>query len=583
MSRFLRFCAFLSVLFFTTNVFAAGYSCPTYKKYTSCSAGYYMTNSSGTTYNGTPAVGNLCTICPKGYYCTGGTANKVACSAGRYGSSTGLRTSACSGVISAGRYGSAGATSANGSGAVSAGYYSSGGGTSATPTAAGNGCLSGYKCGKVSTGCYGSAGATIDCPNGCPAGYQAGEGTTAQSNCLASCAAGTRVATANAQCTSPSGAWYTTAAQLVNYGQVSRVSYCMAGYTSSSTAASGHDAKSDCVQTVAGGKYVGSTKISARYIKVTTAGSTDNTDSHVVEIQAFAANDGTGTNLLSGKGGVSGSKMTAATDGSWERSNYAYGNMVWDMGSLQSIGSIKFALYTDGRVYNDVTISVSTDNSTWTTVLGPVDIATQNVSTATGELLVLSAAPANCAAGTARASGTLALGSTNSCPVCGTNKYSDAGKASCSDCATSKGYTNSGTTAASHAGAASCKVTCGAGQYVASAGAGCVNVGVDTTTNTGYWGAGGTVAQTATLARNKCDTGLITTGSGTGANEAADCGRKLHAGDNVIYLRSAERTSPSLRVKVGDKTFFGALSTALSGALKVKNGSTTYSVVNDWQ
>ena len=167
--------------------------------------------------------------------------------------------------------------------------------------------------------------------------------------------------------------------------------------------------------------------------------------------------------------------------------------------------------------------------------------------------------------------------------VCSNGTYSDQKASSCTACTTAKGYTNSGTTASSHAGAASCKVTCGAGQYVASAGAGCVNVGVDTTTNTGYWGAGGTVSQTATLARNKCDTGLITTGSGTGANEAADCGRKLHAGDNVIYLRSESRTTPALRVKIGDKTFFGALSTALSGALKVKNGSTEYSVVNDWQ
>ena len=167
--------------------------------------------------------------------------------------------------------------------------------------------------------------------------------------------------------------------------------------------------------------------------------------------------------------------------------------------------------------------------------------------------------------------------------VCSNGTYSDQKASSCTACTTAKGYTNSGTTASSHAGAASCKVTCGAGQYVASAGAGCVNVGVDTTTNTGYWGAGGTVSQTATLARNKCDTGLITTGSGTGANEAADCGRKLHAGDNVIYLRSESRTTPALRVKVGDKTFFGALSTTLSGALKVKNGSTEYSVVNDYQ
>lgn len=99
----------------------------------------------------------------------------------------------------------------------------------------------------------------------------------------------------------------------------------------------------------------------------------------------------------------------------------------------------------------------------------------------------------------------------------------------------------------------------------------CVDVGA------GYWSADDALTRTA------CATGLTTIGYGTAANEADDCGRILHAGDNQIYLRSEARTSPALNVKVGDTTFYGALSTSLSGALKVKNGSTTYSVVNDWQ
>ncbi len=85
------------------------------------------------------------------------------------------------------------------------------------------------------------------------------------------------------------------------------------------------------------------------------------------------------------------------------------------------------------------------------------------------------------------------------------------------------------------------------------------------------------------LTRTACTSPLTTIGYGTGANEAADCGRKLHMGDNVVYLRSAKRTTPSLRVKVGGTTFYGALSTSLSSAMKVKNGSTEYSVVNDYQ
>jgi hypothetical protein len=141
----------------------------------------------------------------------------------------------------------------------------------------------------------------------------------------------------------------------------------------------------------------------------------------------------------------------------------------------------------------------------------------------------------------------------------------------------SDGYGIVGNATTDHDAAKDCKITCGPGQYVATAGSACVNVGA------GYYATGGTVAQGGTSSRSQCTSPLTTIGYGTGANEAEDCGRKLHAGANVIYLRSAERSSPSLRVKVGDTTFYGALSTSLSSPLKVKNGSTTYSVVNDWQ
>ncbi|MBR2393057.1 MAG: hypothetical protein IKB05_01030, partial [Alphaproteobacteria bacterium] len=93
----------------------------------------------------------------------------------------------------------------------------------------------------------------------------------------------------------------------------------------------------------------------------------------------------------------------------------------------------------------------------------------------------------------------------------------------------------------------------------------------------GYWSGADELTRTA------CATGLVTCGAGKCANEAADCGRILHAGNQSIYLRSAARTSPALNVKIGNQTFFGALSTSYSSALKVKNDGTTYSVVNDYQ
>ena len=81
MTKVLRYLACLFMLIFAGNALAAGYSCPSYKKYTSCASGYYMaTSSSSTTYNGTPKAGNACRPCSDygDYYtCAGGTSKPV--------------------------------------------------------------------------------------------------------------------------------------------------------------------------------------------------------------------------------------------------------------------------------------------------------------------------------------------------------------------------------------------------------------------------------------------------------------------------------------------------------------------------
>ena len=186
-----------------------------------------------------------------------------------------------------------------------------------------------------------------------------------------------------------------------------------------------------------------------------------------------------------------------------------------------------------------------------------------------------SATQSECVGGTYKAAHTVYYGSTSSCSVCGTNQYSDDGAASCEACKTSAGYGNSGTTAASHAGQASCKVTCGGGEYVPTAGGGCVNVGV------GYWGAGGTVSETSTLARTQCESGLTTIGSGAGADEAGDCGRVLNVNGEKIYLRSTKKTTPSLNVSINGDVFYGNMGTASKGSLRLNSGGTTYSVYDD--
>ena len=52
----------------------------------------------------------------------------------------------------------------------------------------------------------------------------------------------------------------------------------------------------------------------------------------------------------------------------------------------------------------------------------------------------------------------------------------------------------------------------------------------------------------------QCKDGLY---SPPGSDSADDCGRILHIGEYVLYLRTAKLTSPALHVKIGDVIYYG--------------------------
>ncbi len=69
--------------------------------------------------------------------------------------------------------------------------------------------------------------------------------------------------------------------------------------------------------------------------------------------------------------------------------------------------------------------------------------------------------------------------------------------------------------------------------------------------------------------------------SPAGSDEAADCGKILHTGAYTIYLRSTKKTTPSLGVNVGGKTYYGNMTTGTKGNLRVNSAGTKYSVYDD--
>ncbi|MBE6461790.1 MAG: hypothetical protein E7006_03030 [Alphaproteobacteria bacterium] len=107
----------------------------------------------------------------------------------------------------------------------------------------------------------------------------------------------------------------------------------------------------------------------------------------------------------------------------------------------------------------------------------------------------------------------------------------------------------------------SCYGGCTAGYYLTYADASdpetayCADVGA------GHWSAGGqTVYYGDSGSYNSCPAGETTVGYGIGADEAGDCGKKMHVGNSEMYLRSTKVTTPSLNVLRNGKTYYANMS-----------------------
>lgn len=138
------------------------------------------------------------------------------------------------------------------------------------------------------------------------------------------------------------------------------------------------------------------------------------------------------------------------------------------------------------------------------------------------------------------------------CRTCQTGYYNNVGNdTACIACP--DGYVANGGAASEHDEISDCKIECVGGYYPENGQ--CVGVG------NGYWSTRHIYGYGDIDIRNQCPVGLTTIGFGGGADEAGDCGRKLHIGDEVLYLRSDKKTTPSLNVRIGDDMFYGHAAT----------------------
>ncbi len=91
-----------------------------------------------------------------------------------------------------------------------------------------------------------------------------------------------------------------------------------------------------------------------------------------------------------------------------------------------------------------------------------------------------------------------------------------------------------------------------AGPMLGGIGGVCTNVGA------GYWIGASVVnfGSIPAIVRNACPIGTTTVGYGHGADSANDCGRTLHVGDGVLYMRKNKETSPALHIQMENGDMF---------------------------
>ena len=610
---------------------------------TACAAGTYQaTNGSTATscsaisagcYGGAGAITECPNVCADNKYSDAGASSCTACPTDYKNSGTTVASHAgvasCKITVSDGYYiGTAGDNSSNWD-KCAAGTYKG-----AHTVAYG----STSSCDTCGANQYSNAGAGACSACATDKGYSnsgdAAENHAGAASCKTTCMAGTMVATANAACSTPNNtaygaSWY-TAEHIVAYGStsksLSKVSSCPTSYaTVNNETATSHDAKSDCTITCAAGKVVanidaacttpsgswysaqhtvsaggtsGTNKKSCltNYATPSTTTQTDHDSSTDCTIscpagtQIATANATTcttpsgnwyvGANTVK-QGSVSTVKECAVGDNLFNADDYG---IYW--GYFNSTNAVGLTAYE-----NNAVVFVPVEGNTIYQISGMRGKGSMFVGTTTSEPATGVQVSGFVDAGAvdkgfvyrtpvdAKYLLVLALRSADGSTTATRQAILDKNVANLQIFKANSGYGIVGNTATEHDTVSDCMIYCGAGEYVAVAAGVCENVGA------GYYGIGGIVPQGSISAnRGQCVAPLTTIGYGFGANEADDCGRKLHAGSEVIYLRSAPRTSPALNVRVGDDIFYGAMSTALSGKLKVKDvDNTTYSVVNDYQ
>jgi hypothetical protein len=288
----------------------------------------------------------------------------------------------------------------------------------------------------------------------------------------------------------------------------------------------------------------------------------------------------------------------------------------YDLGSLKEIGSIKFYAYSTVVVPN-VIISISADNVNWIDVLNLENYYAQRASDygqRIGDLVVITRPQIDCAAGTKSTSSDINIAQMSVCDACIAGTFSGAGAASCTQCVANSYNTGTGNTACiacgdgmknDKAGQTACSLKClynkpevtswatptwkenntvGSVCTVAGCAGGywsdpSINgvMGSCTPVEAGYW------SPNDVRERNECGVGLTTTGSGIGSDEAGDCSRILHFGDDTLYLRSDKKTTPSLNFDINGTTFYGNMDETDRGAgsLKINYNSKDYTVFSE--